>query len=128
MELSGRFRFARDQREQGEFISALIGEARIGCRGLEGISLRIKVLRSDVQRLMDVPEIMHEQDQRYRLCNGSWIVFRFVASQDTNAEWNHVNEVELRTSNVARRILFIAEDGNICIVKFVMRGMCGRRV
>src|SRR2546428_7902022 len=74
-----------------------------------------------MERLVNISEIMHEQDQRHRFGYGAAIVLWFFTFQHSNTERNHMNDIERRSSNVARRILFVAEYGNICKVKFVMR-------
>src|SRR5689334_13454224 len=60
MKLSGGLQLAINKRPQRQLTAALIGEFLVVVRGLEDITVRVEILCADVQRLMNVAEVMCE--------------------------------------------------------------------
>src|SRR5206468_996258 len=83
-------------RKQSQFVSALISETWIARRRIERISLSVKILRADVQWLMNVTEVMNQENQRHRFRDRARIVLRLVALQYSDTERDHVHDIELR--------------------------------
>src|SRR5205807_69190 len=92
------------------------------------LSTLIEILRADVKRLMNVPDIMGEQNHGDRFRNLARIVLCRVAPQDINAVGNHVNDVPRAAAGPAISVLLNVEDRDIAVMKPVVRRSGGFRI
>jgi hypothetical protein len=84
------------------------------------LSLLVEKLRSDVQGLVDVAEIMREQNDRYCLSDlpivGPW----HLIPQDLDTEWDHMHDIEVFSPDTTGSVLLsvlIRENRNVGKVK-----------
>src|SRR5205085_8764202 len=85
VELSSRFRFTLDKRIQSEFATSLICETFVGFCRLKWRSAGVEVFSANVERLVDVAQIMREENNGDGFGNGSAIGLWLLALQHANA-------------------------------------------
>src|SRR2546425_12647345 len=123
MELSGRNQLAIHKREQCQLATSLIGKPLVGCGGFKCISATVEIFSAHMERLVNVPDIVRQEDDGYGFSYLTVVGLRFFTLQNLNAERNHVNNIKLRPSYFSGSVLFIAEDGHVRIMKEMMRGV-----
>src|SRR5205085_1637572 len=95
---------------------------------IDRLSTLIEILRADVKRLMNVPDIMGEQNHRDRFRNLTRITLWRVALQDINAVGNHVNDVPPAAAGPAISVVLSVESRDVAVMKPVMRRSGGFRI
>ena len=128
MKLSSRLLLALDQREQGELVPSLIRESRVVGGRLKGIPIRVEIFSPHVERLVDVPQIMGQEDDRDRLGDSAIVGLGLLAFQDANTKRDHMDDVEVRPPHLPVGVLLVSEHRDVRIVKIMMRGVAAARI
>src|SRR4051812_11671080 len=123
VELSSGLLLALDQCEQGELVPSLIREPRVVGRRLKGIPVGVEVFSAHVERLVDVPQIVRQEDDCDRPGDSAIVGLGHLALQDANAERDQMDDVEFRPPDLPIAILLISGYRDVRKVKLMMRGV-----
>ncbi len=74
-----------------------------------------------MQRLVNVAHVMGQQNESNGLGDLPFILFRDSSSQDFDTIWNHVHHIPFAAPGLALGIFLHPHDGNVCVVKPMMR-------
>ena len=103
-----------------ERVAAFVFDAGLIFIGINRVAGLIEIFGTDVERLVNVADIVREQNYRDRLGDFARIIFRDVAAQNIDAIANHVDDVPLGPAGRAAGIFVNVENRHIGVVEPVM--------
>src|SRR6185369_7133759 len=104
--------------DQDKVVAAIISQAgAIVFIRVFGVSGAIEVLGADVQRLMNVANVMGQQAHRDRLRNFAGILLAFLTLQNPDAKRNHLHDVRGGSAAFAIVVFLIIQNRDIDVVE-----------
>src|SRR5262245_11064526 len=110
---------------QCKSISAFISQRRCVFDGISHAALFVKVSGPDMQRLMNICDVMGKENDRNGLCDLSLVLVGDSPLQDIDAERNHVHNVPFAATNGALAVSLRGHHRDIGIVKPMVRRRIG---
>src|ERR1044072_7060701 len=88
-----------------QLIAAAVPERSFRRYRLEHLALFIKEICADVQRLMNVAQVVREQNDRYRFGDSFIVRRRYLTFQDLDTERDHMHDIEAFATDGAGSVL-----------------------
>ena len=111
----------RVDEHQGEGVAALVGEGFGVLVGVGDLAV-VEVFCPDVQRLVDVADVVGQQDHGDRARDAPLVLLGDFSRKDAFAVGDHVDDVPLRAAGGTVGVFLGSGDGYIGVVEFVVGG------